>query len=403
MMITPALPMVRPRSASRLQPENPTDTFTPTVPLAEAARQLLRPAPTQTERPTARFRWEGISSPPAVGPNGTLYLGVTGGKTPFEGVLQARTPDGTVLWSVETKGKCQHTPLLHDGKLVVPLSDPFSVSTYDLASGQLLATRKDAGGPLVAGKSGVFARTWRQEIVRVDGGWTFPLKTTESLAELKVAPDGQLYASTRQGTLYALDPQSGRQLWSCPAPDGHFTVDQDRVFVPSPDRHAVIELGHDGQQRRSLGGFQRANPCGVAPNGTLLVADLSDALHNNLKALDRDGRQLWSSPVKEPAVETLRYDREGHILVPSGNYAAHSGSLECFTGSGQLLWRAGMGGPPRLALGDDNALYALDSFYQLHALNDPTPRQAPAPETPPRVFNLGDAVVVGGVRVKKRP
>ncbi len=411
-MLIPGTWCLLPQKASSASPvdcrlstvdPSPVDTHVGhTVTLEQAARQLLRPEPTAPEKPTARFKWEGISSPPAIGEDGTLYMGVAGGKTPFEGRLEARAQDGTVLWSVETRGKCKDTPLLHEGKLLVPLSDPFSVSSFDPKTGELLGTRKDAGGPLVAGKSGVFARTWRQEIVKVNGGWTFELKTTESLAELKVAPEGQLYASTRQGTLYALDPRSGNVLWSKDAPDGEFTLDKDRVFVASKDGKSVLQLGHDGQLQSTLEGFQRANPCGVAPDGTLLVADRTDMFRNDLRAFSPDGTKRWTALVKDAAIGEVRYDSQGRILVPSGNYFNHSGALECFTPGGQLLWRAGMSEPPRTALGPDNAIYALDPFYQLHALNDPAPKVVEA-NAPPRVFQLGDAVVVGGVRVKKRP
>lgn len=403
MMITSARPMIGQKTASRLTPDTtPRDTFQKTIPLDEAAQRLLRPEPKKPEQATCRFLWEGIASPPAVGADGTLYLGVTGGKSPFDGVLQARAQDGTVLWSVETRGQCKDTPLLHDGKLRVPLSDPFSVSTFDVKTGQLLGTRKDACGPLVSGKSGVFARTWRQEIVKVDGGWTFSLKSSESLAQLKVAPDGQLYASTRQGTLYALDPASGGVLWSCEAPHGQFTLDKDRVFVASSDRTSVRELSHDGKEQRRIDGFKHANPCGVAPDGTLLVADQTEMFRNDLKAFGADGARLWTAPVQDAAIGDVRSDSQGRILVPSGNFMTHRGALECFTPSGQLLWRAGMSEPPRTALGPDDAVYALDPFYRLHALNDPAPRVVEK-STPPCIFNLGDAVVVGGVRVKKKP
>ncbi len=402
MIISTGLPLLRPQSSSQPLPETATDSFQKSVPLDEASRLLLRTEPAPLEAPTRRFKWEGISSPPAVGPDGTLYLGTTGGKSPFDGVLQARAQDGTVLWSVTTSGKCKDTPLLHDGKLLVPLSDPFSVSTFDPTTGAHLATRKDAGGPLVAGKSGVFARTWRQEIVRIDGGWTFALKSTESLAQLKVAPEGQLYASTRQGTLYALDPRSGGVLWSCEAPHGRFTLDRDRVFVASPDGQSVHQLDHDGQLQSKIQGFKQANPCGVAPDGALLVADQVEMFRNDLAAFNPDGTRRWSTLVKDAAIGEVRYDSQGRILVPSGNYLNHSGALECFTPGGLLLWRAGMSEPARTALGPDNAIYAQDRFYQLHALNDPAP-VTPMNSIAPRIFNLNDAVVVGGVRVKKKP
>ncbi len=383
------------------------ETFEKSASLQEVARKLLAVEP---ENPTARFVWKDVASPPAVGPDGTLYLAVRGAKSPYEGRLEARSQDGQVLWSLTTRGRCQQTPLLHDGKLTLVLSDPHSVSVFDACTGKPLTERTGLGGPLAAGPSGVFACTprWRrlgpsnprQEVVAVDGNWSFRLGVNETLARLEVASDGQLYASTQQGTLYALDPTTGQKVWQVEAPHGRFALARDRVFVASPDGTQVLALDHEGRRQGALEGFREANPCGVSPRGDLLVADRTSGFRTDLRAFDPQGQKLWTNLVQDPRIEEVRFDRQGRALVSSGDFAGRAGRVECFGPAGELLWRSGLHDSPRLSLGPDDDLYALDGSHQLYALDDPVSDGQDS--AGPRLVNLGQAVVVGGIRVKKR-
>lgn len=221
--------------------------------------------------PDGSLKWQfitggilgGTYNSPAVGPDGTIYIG-GGGKLTADAKdinrLWAINPDGTAKWYFEgEEAFYSSVAIADDGTIYIGCGD-----------GNVYALTPD-------GKE-----KWR--FTRKEGDFSVFDSTPV------IAKDGTIYAGSTNKNLYAITPE-GKEKW-------HFTA-LDMVEA-SP----------------SLG-----------PDGTIYVGTISkDSKDKNLYALNPDGSEKWHFTAGDGISATPAIDKEGNLYFGSydGNLYAFS-------------------------------------------------------------------------------
>jgi outer membrane protein assembly factor BamB len=156
-----------------------------------------------------------------LGADGVIYVGTEGGS------LFALAPaDGHILWSIPVGGPVTRSPAFADGLVFVGAAgvgllavDTATRSvrwTADLGSGEV-GTPAVAGGRVYVAR-GILADGPPHDLVALDTRdgrelWAFASPVEEQVHVGAIA-HGRVYAVSEDGNLYALDPATGKPLWT---------------------------------------------------------------------------------------------------------------------------------------------------------------------------------------------
>ncbi len=270
----------------------------------------------------SRLKWSFkagsmLACSPAVGPDGTCYVGCRDRK------LYAVGPDGALRWTLATAGPIDAAPsVLGDGTVVV--------GGYD---GRLRAVTPDG------------ALRWERDLGA-------PVMTTPC-----VDGDGQLWVGADDGALHGFDG-GGERL-------ARVSV-SDLVTASPVCSGGVIYAcqqtlyGSDGS-RVAVASEPVVAPLAVGADGTLYVGSWDGFVY-----AIRGGKVLWNAPVEGQVYAGCSVGPEGQVLV-----GTRAGEVVALSSAGERLWdrklKDGVYGTPAIASGgvaflgaNDNRLYALD-------------------------------------------
>jgi uncharacterized repeat protein (TIGR01451 family) len=242
---------------------------------------------------------------PAVGPDGTIYVGV-------HGQFIAVNPDGTPQWAVPTGGEVYSSPIIGpDGTIYWGCND-----------------------------QKVYALDPRDGAVK----WTYTITAPLAISTPAVSPDGKtLYIGGWDWLLHAVDTATGQQRWATAlnfwvgtpvvAPDG--TIFVNTVMNPGGYQNATYAINPaDGSIRWKV---DSASPLhgspALGPDGTVYVGSTNNLLY----ALNPgDGTQKWASDLMWPIYGELAVTADGIIYA-----GTDSGRLFAVDpADGTLLWGA---------------------------------------------------------------
>lgn len=152
-----------------------------------------------------------------------IYAGTEGGR------LVALAPaDGNVSWSIETGGPVTRGPAFTEGTVylgtaggrlsAIDITTRSSRWAIELGSGEV-GTPAVAGGRVYAAR-GIHGTELTQDLVALDirDGkvlWSFASSSGKQV-HLGAVAHGRVYATSEDGNLYALDPETGSLLWTAP-------------------------------------------------------------------------------------------------------------------------------------------------------------------------------------------
>jgi outer membrane protein assembly factor BamB len=235
-----------------------------------------------------------IFGSPAIGPDGTIYVGV-------DGLLKAIDFSGSTKWMYPTAGDIRSSPALAADGLVVFGSNDRSI--YAVQSNGRLRWAFPTGGEIVSSPA--------------------------------IGADGTVYCGSQDNLLYAIG-RDGRRKWtyftgadvdSSPAigPGGTVLVGSDDQYL-----YAVNTNGSRRWAYRVPGGNSVSASPAVAPDGTVYVGSNDGKLY----ALSMNGQLKWTfattnqSPLTSPAVAA-----DGTIYTIS-----EDGRVYAVTTNGTQLW-----------------------------------------------------------------
>jgi outer membrane protein assembly factor BamB len=296
----------------------------PVYPIAVAFRRIQPPPAPQTpewNHPVPAISWSFDAGGPmwaglALDGN-MLYAGNDDGA-----VMAADARTGKLAWLIHTTGSIRAQPTPRGDALYVVSDDGF-LYRFDAIRG---------------------TERWR---VRIDTS-TEPRKPRGSrdarfdrYGSAPVLGENVVYVGSRDGHLYALDPETGRQKWRAAAKDmitATALLDEDRVFFGSHDRNVYAVSAANGQalwQHDTRG----AVATDMALDGDrLLVGTRAYDLH----ALNaHTGAPLWNYYYWFSWIDSGPRVEDGTAYVGSSDAA----SIFAFaTRSGELQWRSQLNG-----------------------------------------------------------
>lgn len=198
--------------------------------------------------PDGKLKWKfspsvtHCASTPAVGPDGTIYVGCQ------DDALYAVGPDGLLRWSFRTGDDVDSSPAVSPDGIVYVGSDDHKL--YALGPGGALRWAITTGGPVHSSPA--------------------------------LAADGTVYVGSFDGALYAVRAggvvawsfRSADRIVSSPVVDAAgnvlFGSEDDRVYAVAPDGKLLWSLLLDGDVDSTLA---------LGPDGTIFVGDDDRALH----------------------------------------------------------------------------------------------------------------------------
>lgn len=182
-------------------------------------------------------RWQfqavqAITSPPALGRDGTVYFGST------DRLIYALTPEGTQKWTYPTGGLIDTASAAvgEDGTVYIGSNDG---NLYALNADGTLKWAHTFGilapvsnSPALAADGTIYVKAgdgYLYALAPTNGAtkWRFNVNAPTSYASPSIAPDGTIYQGSDDGRLYALNPD-GTSKWI-------FTGDNDIYTVPAID------------------------------------------------------------------------------------------------------------------------------------------------------------------------
>jgi len=316
----------------------------------------------------------------AQGQDGTLYLSASN-----EPRLYAIDPEnGDVQWFFEATGSdFRSTPAIAaDGTIYVVervSGTVYAVNpngseawNYSIGVGVGSPIALGADGSLYIGTDNGAASVLLA--LNADGSekWTTPFALNrETRSSVNFGADGTIYARTYEGYIYAIDPDTGSQIWRSPL----------------------------------LGGGSGSSPV-VAADGSIYFG--SFVAGDKLFALNADGTLKWGSDLGNTAIvgigTTASIGSEGTVYIGAWEPGSQGGMYALNSTDGSQLWRHALNGVVQSsssAIGADGHIYVASQRGILYALDPATGNEswtydfeaAPNEESPGPLLIAADGTI----------
>ncbi len=299
---------------------------------------------------TQNWRVAGIGgySSPAIGADGTIYIGSTPAPAFVGSIghLYAVNPDGTQKWSFQSGGEVGSSPAVGiDGTIYVGDEE------YDSA------TRSTA--------SHLYA-------VNPDGTQKWAFTTIAGVSSPAVGADGTIYVGDPNGQLYAVNPD-GTQKWVFPAVGGVFSAPaigaDGTIYVGSGDG-ALYAVTPGGTQEwvfaASAYDFFASSPA-VGADGTIYIG--SDSGDGNLYAVNPDGTQKWVFFAGDLVESSPAIGADGTIYVGSDDDNLYAVTDHGTSATQKWKFQTGDSVYSSPAIGADGSIYVGSWDGALYAVN----------------------------------
>lgn len=305
-----------------------------------------------------------IISSPAVGADGTVYVGS------WDGFLYALNPDGTLKWSYQTGGGIYSSPAVSaEGVVYAGSWDGY---LYALDAQGTLLWRYPTGdriysSPAIGTDGVIYVGSYNNYLYAINSNGSFKwrfLTNGWAASSPSVATDGTVYAGSLDGYLYAIGAD-GTLKWKYQtgwwASSGPAVGADGAIYVGSWDGY-IYALNPEGtiRWRYLTDGWVASSPA-IGADGTIYAGSWDDSLYaitpyGNLKWKYKTENTLWSSPA---------IGADGTIYVGSWDsnlYAINAdGTLRWTYQTGDEIWSSP-------AISPDGRIYVggFDTF--LHAV-----------------------------------
>ncbi len=301
-----------------------------------------------------RFTTEiGVVSSPAIGADGTIYVGSG------DGNVYAIDPNGTEQWRFATEGNVWSSPAIGaDGTIYVGAYESRLYAIHpDGTMKWSFSTEGSVHSSPAIGADGTIYVSAGGEFYAIDPEgtlkWSLSIPSVGSAHSAAVAADGTIYVGTLNNELCAID-SDGNVIWSFDAETsivGSPAVGVDGIiYMGVGDLHggaddgAVFALNPDGTERWSLhiGPAVHSSPA-VDADGIVYVGSgnpSGDSWARNVYAISPDGTEKWSFATGSYVTSSPAIGADGTIYVGSDKLYAITGiqteCVESATGTGDV-------------------------------------------------------------------
>ncbi len=294
-----------------------------------------------------------IGSSPAIGSDGTIYVGS------YDHKLYAINPDGSEKWNYTTNAQIRSSPAIDsDGTIYIGSDD------YELHAINSDGTKKwnfTTGGlvpssPTIDSDGTIYVGSYDNKLYAInpDGTekWSFTTGHFVGASSPAIGSDGTIYIGSYDNKLYAINPD-GTEKWS-------FTTDgsvrspaigsDNTIYVGSNDKK-LYAINPDGSEKWSFitgGGIQLSPAIGL--DNTIYVGSED----NNLYAINPNGIKKWNFTTGGNLGSTQAIGSDGTIFVGS-----HDGKLYAINPDGSERWSFNINSRIWMspAIGSDGTIY----------------------------------------------
>lgn len=293
-----------------------------------------------------------ILSSPAVGPDGTVYIGTEIGSsssTSSSGLLYALNSDGTVKWQFQAGDWIDSSPTVSpDGQTIVFGSwdgRVYAVSSNGAQKWSYPTGGYITGSPAVGTDGTVYIGSSDGFLYALSASgalkWTaaFSDKTEASPA---IGPDGRIYIGASDSIMYAFDA-SGNEVWTYKTGgeivDSAAVAADGTVYFGSLDG-SLYALKADGTLKWSYatGNAIDASPT-LASDGTIYIGSTDGHVY----ALTQAGALKWTYPASgaaalQPIYSTAAVRADGSLVLGTSN-----NEVLCLNPDGAMRWTTPLG------------------------------------------------------------
>lgn len=259
-----------------------------------------------------------VDSSPAIAPNGTVYVGC------WDGKLYAINPDGTRKWVFETSSYIYSSPAIGgDGTIYFGAGDSalHAVGADGLERWKFPTGNWVDSSPAVAADGSIYFGSWDTNIygVRPDGTEKWRVATGAAvLSSPAIGADGTVYIGSEDSRLYAV-AADGAVRWKYAtgaAIDASPVIGADgTIYVGSNDKF-FYAINPDGTTKWKVSaGRAVVSSAAVRADGTIIFGGDDGLVH----ALNSDGTPKWNFP-------TLDYVESSPVIAADGSI--YVGSLD---------------------------------------------------------------------------
>lgn len=190
---------------------------------------------------------------------------------------------------------------------------------------------------------------------------------TSSRAAPTIGPDGTLYASSVDNSMYALNAESGAVLWHFPTSSGmtaSATVANDgTVFIAANDNNVYAVSATGGLKWSFATGAFISAPVTLSRNGSVVYITSTDVSVYAVNA--SNGFFLWGFMASSGIYTSATVGNDG-VFVGADNLYALSADI------GTDLWSLDTQPCSTASVGLDGTVYAVDVNNNAYALNGTT-------------------------------
>jgi len=306
-----------------------------------------------------------ITSSPAIGADGTVYVGST------DSNLYAIHPDGTQAWAFPTGNKITSSPAIGaDGTIYVGSTDNYlyAISPSGSRNWRFQTGNAIDAPPTIGADGTIYVGSTDDNLYAVSSSgvqqWEFSTKGAINSSPA-IGPDGTIYVTSEDTTLYALKT-NGTQKWNMPMPMAIEAAPviglYGEIYVACTDNniYMVTPLGDRWTAYSGDNGFW-STPVASA-DGILYVG----CLDNYLYAIDEiRGRLLWKFQTSGAIYSSPAIGSDGTIYVGSDDK-----NIYAINPDGSLKWNYLTGGTvdSSPAIGADGAVYVGDGDGNLYSV-----------------------------------
>lgn len=303
-----------------------------------------------------------ITSSPAIGADGTIYVGSHDNK------LYAINPDGTKKWEFVTGDWVSGSPAISsDGTIYVGSADGH---LYAINSDGTQKWQFSAGvtNPAI-GDDGTIYIEYYQSLYAINQNgtqkWEFEIASTLTSSP-SIGSEGTIYVGSWDNKLYAIN-SDGIKEWE------FLTGDDIRWSSPSIGNDGTIYVGSfdgklyaispDGTEKWAFdgGGYVYESPI-LGDDGTIYI---SFSGYYKLYAINQNGIQMWYFVTGGNVSSSAAIGEDGTIYV-----VCEDGFLYAINPNGTEKWKFAAGGSlsSSPAIGSDGTIYVGSSDGRLYAI-----------------------------------
>ncbi|MDI6781872.1 MAG: PQQ-binding-like beta-propeller repeat protein [bacterium] len=292
--------------------------------------------------PNGTMKWSittggDVSSSPAIGTDGTIYVGSC------DGCLYAITSNGSETWKFGTIGDISSSPAIGtDGTIYVGSDDnnlyalnPDGTERWNIQTGENVSSSPAIG---TDGTIYVGSYDWNLYAIAPNGTVTWKFKTIDN-SFIKSSPaigtDGTIYIASWKGMLYAIAP-NGSMTWSYDIRnyiDSSPVIGTDgTIYIGSWDNNLYAITPGGTKSWTFLTGNDVDSTPAIASDGTIYVGS-SD---NKIYAINQDGTKKWEFVTGDDVRSSPAIGADGKVYV--GSYDGRFYAITCGSTLADTPW-----------------------------------------------------------------